>query len=512
MIRTFLYNLAFAVFGILYLPIFLIKLRQAEDPDALWRERRGIFPKEWAGKFSDKKIIWLHAVSVGEVMAVEKFMQEWLASAPEYELLLTTVTPTGQRIAKKFAGERVHVCYFPFDLTWIVKRFLDLFKPVCLLLVETEIWPNLLTEAKQRNIPVGVINARLSERSFKRYKIFPWLFKPLWGKLDFVLAQSEEDAGRFRGLGVAEESVRDMGNMKFDQAEWADASAAVPIPINRSEAGIGAVQNTILEKKGKVWADAAGLRQVWGYAPDDLVWIAGSTHPGEEETLMVAFQALRERFPTLKLIFAPRHIERSQGLLKQLEKYGFSVVLSTSPNFHQNNERFIGLAPTTSHENMMKVGARKKEGSGPAVQILDQLGVLKNLYQIADLVFMGGSLIPHGGQNPIEPARFSKAILHGSHVFNFHKIYHQLDHDGGALRISAPDELSSAAAELLANESRRHEMGQRAFQIVNRLRGASKRQAGWILTFLRGRYSQERINRNGQHEELLSSLGGGQTK
>jgi 3-deoxy-D-manno-octulosonic-acid transferase len=462
MFRTFLYNLAFLIFGIFYFPIFWVKLRQAEDPDALWQERRGIFPKDWAGKFSGKKIVWLHAVSVGEVMAVEKFIQEWLAAAPEYELLLTTVTPTGQRIAKKLACERVHVCYFPFDLTPVVKRFLDLFKPVCLLLVETEIWPNLLIAAKERHIPVGVVNARLSERSFKRYKIFPWLFKPLWGKLDFVLAQSEEDAVRFRKLGVTEESVRDMGNMKFDQAGW-DSGGAMDIP---------------------------GLRQAWGYNPEDLVWIAGSTHPGEEEMLMTVFKALRERFPMLKLILAPRHIERSEGLLRQLEKYGFGMALSSSPILHQKKERLIGLAPTTLHENKMEVGARRKEGSGSAVQVLDQLGVLKNLYGIADLVFMGGSLIPHGGQNPIEPARFSKAILHGVHVFNFHKIYHQLDHDGGALRISAPDELSSAAAELLANEGKRHEMGQKAFQIVNRLRGASKRQAGWILTFLRGRRPQ----------------------
>ncbi len=454
--RTFLYNLAFAAFGIFYFPVFLVKLRQAEDPKALWRERRGIFPKEWAGKFTGKKVVWLHAVSVGEVMAVEKFIQEWLASAPEYELLLTTVTPTGQRIAKKFARARVHVAYFPFDLTPVVKRFLDLFKPVCLLLVETEIWPNLLTEAKRRNIPVGVINARLSERSFKGYKVIPWLFKPLWGNLDFVLAQSEEDAGRFRKLGVAGESVRDMGNMKFDQAEWSPENAEA----------------------------ATGLRQAWGYAPGDLVWIAGSTHPGEEEMLMTAFKALRGRFPALRLILAPRHIERSEGFLKQQEKYGFSMALSTL----------------------------RKEGPGPDVWVLNQLGILRNLYGIADLVFMGGSLIPHGGQNPIEPARFSKAILHGQHVFNFHKIYHQLDHDGGALRISAPDELSSAAAEFLANEGKRHEMGQRAFQIVNRLRGASKRQAGWILTFLRSRRSQERIISNGQHEELLPSLGGGQAK
>ena len=463
MIRTLLYNLAFIVFAIGYFPIFLVKLRQAEDPDALWRERRGIFPKEWAGKFAGKRVIWLHAVSVGEVMAVEPFIREWLVSVPEYDLLLTTVTPTGQRIAKKIAGERIHVCYFPFDLTPVVKRFLDLFKPVCVLLVETEIWPNLLTEAKARNIPVGVINARLSERSFKRYRIFPWLFKPLWEKLDFVLAQSEGDAGRFKRLGIAEESVRDMGNMKFDQAEWSQENAV----------------------------EIAGLRQAWGYAAGDLVWIAGSTHPGEEEALMAIFKTLRERFPTLKMIFAPRHIERSKGLLRQLEKYGFSMALS--------------------------VGRKEGSGSGgqrsaPQVQILDQLGVLKNLYGIADLVFMGGSLIPHGGQNPIEPARFSKAIIHGPHVFNFNQIYHQLDCDGGALRISAPDELSSAAAELLANESRRHEMGQKAFQIVNRLRGASKRQAGWILAFLRSRCPAERIDRNGQHEELFSSLGGGQAK
>ena len=431
MLMTLLYNFGFIVFAIFYAPIFWAKLRQAEDPKALWRERRGIFPEGWAGKFAGKKVVWLHAVSVGEVMAVEKFIEEWLSTATEYELLLTTVTPTGQRIAKKFSGKRVHVCYFPFDLTPVVKRFLDLFKPVCLLLVETEIWPNLLTEAKRRDIPVGVVNARLSERSFKRYKRVPWLFKPLWGKLDFVLAQSEEDAVRFRGLGIAEESVRDMGNLKFDQAEWSADSAD----------------------------DTAGLREAWGYHSGDLVWIAGSTHPGEEAMIMVAFKALRERFPGLKLILAPRHIERSEGLLKLLGKYGFSVASSM----------------------------KKKEGPEPAVLVLDQLGVLKNLYGIADLVFMGGSLIPHGGQNPIEPARFSKAILHGEHVFNFHKIYHQLDHDGGALRISAPDELSSAAAEFLANEGRRHEMGQKAFQIVNRLRGASKRQAGWILTFLRSR-------------------------
>ena len=433
MLRIFLYNLAFAVFAIFYLPFFLLKLRQAEDPKALWRERWGIFPEAWAQKFSGKKVIWVHAVSVGEVMAVERFLQEWLNSTQEYDFVLTTVTPTGQRIAQKLASEKVHVCYFPFDLTFVVKRFLAIFKPACLLLVETEIWPNLLTEAQAQNIPVGIINARLSERSLKRYRAFSWLFEPLWIGLDFVLAQTEEDADRFRKLGISGESVREMGNMKFDQhAEQIQTSGV----------------------------DISGLRQAWGCEVEDLVFIAGSTHPGEEEMLANVFATLRSKFQQLRMILAPRHIERSEAIVKKLSRsYGFRTTLSL----------------------------QREKDQAFDILVLNQLGILRNLYQIADLVFIGGSLIPHGGQNPIEPARFGKAILHGPYVFNFQKIYQQLDEDQGALRVSAPDELSSAAGRLLADAPGRQEMGKKAFQFINRLRGASKRQAGWILTFLKGR-------------------------
>ena len=481
--RIFLYNLAFTVFAIFYFPVFLMKLRQAEDPAALWRERCGIFPASWAEKFRGKKIIWLHAVSVGEVIAIEKFLQEWLEASPEYDFVLTTVTPTGQRIARKLASDRIHVCYFPFDLTVVVKRFLELFKPACLLLVETEIWPNLLSEAARRGIPVGMINARLSERSLKRYRAFSWLFKPLWGRMDFVLAQTPEDAERFRKLGILAESVREMGNMKFDQSSASD-------PLRRSPMTVPNGHKNFEQSLGKTGeadtgaVDVAGFRQVWGCGPQDLVWIAGSTHPGEEEILREVFAALRLKFPGLKMILAPRHIERAGKLLKQWNRFSFKTVLSI----------------------------QRKEGTVFDVLVLNQMGILRNLYQIADLVFMGGSLIPHGGQNPIEPARFEKAILHGPHVFNFQKIYRELDCDGGALEVSAQDELSSAAAEILADGNRRHEMGRKAFQIVNRLRGASKRQAGWILTFLKSRSPKERICLNGQSQELFPAVGGGQTR
>lgn len=456
MIRSFLYNLTFTVFSILYLPIFLMKLRQAENPQSLWFERLGFLPKAWTEAFKGKKVVWVHAVSVGEVMAIEKFLEDWQNASSDYALVLTTVTPTGQRIAKKFAGPNLHVCYFPFDWTFAVRKFFQVFHPTCLLLVETEIWPNLLTEAKRHRVWVGMVNARLSERSLRRYRLVSWLVKPLWSKLDFVLAQTEEDAERFRKLGILAESVRDMGNMKFDQADW-------------------------MPSEGQ---DVAGLRQAWGFTEEDLVLIAGSTHPGEEEMLAEVFQGLRKQFPKLKMILAPRHIERSQGILKLGDRFSLRMLLST----------------------------QKKEGLGFDILVLNQLGILRNLYQIADLVMMGGSWIPHGGQNPIESARFRKAILHGPHVFNFKQIYQQLDHDQGALRVSAPGELSLAAGRLLADAAARYEMGENAYQIIHRLRGASRRQAGWVLAFLKGRTPQERNDRNESSQELFSTVGRGQTK
>ena len=153
MIKTFLYNLAFLIFGIFYFPVFLLKLKQAEDPKRLWRERFGRLPEEWGKELNGKNIVWLHAVSVGEVRAVERFIQEWLDGTEDFDLVLTTVTPTGQRMAKKLENSRVHVAYFPFDMTFAVRRFIRQLHPKALLLAETEVWPNLLTEIKRAGIP-----------------------------------------------------------------------------------------------------------------------------------------------------------------------------------------------------------------------------------------------------------------------------------------------------------------------------------------------------------------------
>ncbi|OQA57839.1 MAG: 3-deoxy-D-manno-octulosonic acid transferase [Candidatus Omnitrophica bacterium ADurb.Bin277] len=453
MMTVFLYNLAFAVFGIFYLPVFLVKIKQAEDPKRLWRERWGILPEDWKARLGSRRTVWLHAVSVGEVNAVEKFIAEWFDQNGDFDLVLTTVTPTGQRIARKLSGPRVHVAYLPFDITFAVRRFFDIIRPEAVILAETEIWPNLLSEAKRRNVPAGVVNGRLSERSFGRYRAVSFLMKRVWRNVDFVLAQTEEDAARFRRLGVRPEAVRAMGNMKFDQLEGSYQGIALP--------------NL--------------LRQRFGLGRTDLVFLAGSTHPGEEELLGEVFAEVRGRFPSLKMIVAPRHIERSPKVSETLKRFGRRVAFSAQ---------------------------KPSEGSFD-ILVVDELGILKDIFQIADLVFMGGSFVPHGGQSPIEAARFKRAVMHGPNTFNFNMIYRELDQGGGAFCVKDPGDLKVLSEKFLTEPALYRDAGVKAHEIVNLLRGASKRQAEWVLAFLGSREAAERNKVDGKSKELFQAGCGG---
>jgi len=445
---TFFYNLAFMIFGICYLPVFLMKIKQAEDGKRLFKERMGIFPASWCEKFLGKKVIWVHAVSVGEVMAVQKFLGKLQERCPGHHIVLTTVTPTGQKIAKKMENQNLSVCYFPFDLTFCVRNFFRMLGPRCLLLVETEIWPNLLTEAKRFHVPVGLVNARLSNRAFKRYRRFQSLFRGLFSKLDFVLTQGPEEAKRFSMLGVSQEKIHDLGNMKFDNLETA---AAVSEP-----------------KK---------LKKDTGFNGSDLVLMAGSTHAGEEEMLGRIFLSLKGIIPSLKLLIAPRHIERCPDLLKKFVRDGIRTQLATD--------------------------VIKQEDSFD-VLILNRLGVLRQLYAFADIVFVGGSLIPHGGQNPIEPAAVKKAILHGPFIFNFEHVYRVLDQEGAALLVRDEAQLEFAVRRLMQNPQERLLLGETAFDVISSLQGATDRHLQWISCFLETRLKPERMN-DELHAKLFSS-------
>ncbi len=438
---TFLYNTAFLFFGAAYLPVFLMKALRADSPKDLFCQRLGFFYRAWQEKFLGKKIIWIHAVSVGEVLACAKFLEECQRRFPGYHFVLTTVTPTGQKVAKKFEGRGITVCYFPFDLTFCVRSFFKTLGPECLLLVETEIWPNLLMEAKRAHVPVVIVNARLSPRAFSRYRRALFFLKKLFLQLDFVLAQTPEDAARFAALGVPSERLAVLGNMKFDNVSLEDTDPAL---LGQS------------------------LRREWGFHGEDLIWVAGSTHPGEEKIIVETYLDLRAQYPALKLVLAPRHIERSKALSRWLKREGLHVLSATT-----------GLS--ISRER------------GPFdVLLVDCLGLLKNLYALADVVFVGGSFVKRGGQNPIEPAGFRRAMMHGPNVFNFQYIYSRLNAEGAAICVRDKSQLDFAVRRLLNNPSERIELGDHAFQTVKALQGATRRYLGWLAGFLKTMPQPER--------------------
>jgi 3-deoxy-D-manno-octulosonic-acid transferase len=265
------YDFGFLIFGIFSLPHFLGRLTQAADPARLVRERFGFIAPEKIYFLRQKACLWIHSVSVGEVLAVEKLIKLFLARRPGLHIVLTTVTPTGQRMAERWAGERVSVLYFPLDFQFAVSRFFEILRPLALLLVETEIWPNVIQEARRRKVPIGIVNGRVSERSFRAFRRFSPVFKPSLTHLDFFLVQTEKDRERLVDLGVDPSRVTVTGNMKLDA----------------------------FDLNGQAKTDRDAGREKWGYLTSDRVVIACSTHAGVEEIRAGADGVVYARVPGL---------------------------------------------------------------------------------------------------------------------------------------------------------------------------------------------------------------------
>jgi len=420
-------NITFTFFALFYLPIFLKKIKQEDDPKRLWRERWGNFaPDRFAAKSSEHSRIWIHAVSVGEVRSLVPLLEE--LSKKGVEVLLSTVTPTGQQAAKKLVGDRAF--YFPFDLSGAVKKTLNAIEPDMILLTETELWPNFILQTAKKNIPLGLINGRLSIKSMGRYRIIQGAMKQLLEKFSFFSMQTDQDAGRLLNLGADSSKVFVLGNMKFD---------AKPLLPGRS---------------------SKEIKDSFKIPAPHKVWVAGSTHPGEEKHILAVFTRLKSIYPTLTLILAPRHVERAASVLR----------LATEFNFKP-----LRLGQENSSESTNKV---------TDVLVVDTIGQLNNLYSFADIVFVGGSLVEHGGQNPIEPALFKRSVLTGPHVFNFKYVYEQLEKAEAVQMIISEDELFLKAKELMASEPLRDEMGQRAYDQVMELAGATTKTLHLISRFL----------------------------
>ena len=383
------------------------------------RERLGRVPRQLlAGSGTGgRPLIWLHAVSVGEVLAVTRLVKTLDAALPEYFVAISTTTRTGQALAReRFGANRVFYC--PLDLPWAVRAYLNALQPRMLVLAETEFWPNLLNGCFRRGIPVAVVNARISDRSWPRYKMLRRLWRPLLERLGAVLAQSQTDAERLIAMGCAPQHVAVAGNLKFDVRAAQEAEA------------------TRLLK-----ASAASLRFV----------VAGSTLEGEEAALLEAWPKLLNVDAQLAMVLAPRHPERFAAVAALLQKSGNRWTRRSEWN------------------------AKSVEPLRPgAIVLLDTIGELASVYSLASVAFVGGSLVPAGGHNPLEPAQFGVPIVMGPHYTNFVAITDSLRaHD--ALRIAEKEELAAALTALLSDRTAAEAMGARAREVFEQQAGATDR-------------------------------------
>jgi 3-deoxy-D-manno-octulosonic-acid transferase len=372
------------------------------------------------GFVAARPLIWVHAVSVGEVLAVSRLVNALDAALPGYLIAVSTTTRTGQALAReRFGANRVFYC--PLDLPWAVRAYLNALNPRLLILAETEFWPNLLSGCFRRQIPVAVVNARISDRSWPRYRRLRWLWKPFLSPLGRILAQSETDAARLKAIGCLPERLSVSGNLKFDvrAAEEADAT-----------------------------------RQLKALAPNLRLIVAGSTLEGEESALLEAWPQLLAADPQLALVLAPRHPERFGAVAALLASSGVSWVKRSD----WRSQPAATLQPLIPGQ----------------VFLLDTIGELASIYSLAAIAFVGGSLIPAGGHNPLEPAQFGVPIVMGSHYANFRAIASDLlAHQ--ALRIANKENLAATLIKLLQNSASAQAMGERAKQVFDQQAGATVR-------------------------------------
>jgi 3-deoxy-D-manno-octulosonic-acid transferase len=363
----------------------------------------------------NKKIIWIHAVSVGEVNASIPLLRKLMEQLPETEFLVTTTTPTGSDILLNKMGSRVKHQYIPVDLPICVDKFLDKWQPKMLIILETEIWPNLISNCKKRGIYTALVNARLSEKSKIKYARFKSLISPTVFELDLILAQYESDASRFKEL--ADREVALCGNLKFDQ-DIPDEIESIVDDI-RSQWSVNQKQRPVL--------------------------IAASTHDTEEKIILEAFKCVKSKIDNPLLIIVPRHLERFKEVHDLLLKNKLSVSLrSKKQDVTKDTDVLLG----------------------------DTMGELNFLYSLSDMAFVGGSLIDHGGQNLLEPASLSLPIISGPSLRNFQEIALELEEVGALKIIKDKEELSSYFLKLIKDDASRLSAGQSAYEVFINNRGS----------------------------------------
>ena len=422
-----LYNAALAAATLAGAPLWVPWLLGARKRRRNFLERMGLRGFPSLPPAGGRPRVWVHAVSVGETLAAAPLVRRLRERAPGATLLLSNVTLTGREIGDRSLRDVVDAgFYFPFDIPRLCGRFLDRLRPDVVVIVETEIWPNFLAECASRGIPAVIVNGRLSERSFRGYMRLRWFFAPVLRTFRAICAQSREDTDRFVALGAPGGIVTVGGNLKFD----------LPPPAGGGD-GLSALLAGEKEH-GALWV------------------IAGSTHEGEEEIVLRAFLAAREGNKAMKLLLAPRHPERFSAVEALLARDGVGSVRRTALPVDSKTTR-------------------------PPVLLLDSVGELAGAYAAAELAFVGGSLVPKGGHNVLEPAGYGVPTLVGPHMENFREIASAFLSAGALLQVSGEAELAERFARFAADPSAFRETGRRAKALLESFRGASDRNAKAVL-------------------------------
>jgi 3-deoxy-D-manno-octulosonic-acid transferase len=431
----FFYNLALLAGLLVTTPWWLFRMATTHKyREGLLQRLGGV--KSLKGQ-AGRPLIWVHAVSVGEVIAVSRLIKTLDAALPAYFIAVSTTTRTGQTLAgERFGSDRVFYC--PLDLPWAVRACLNSLQPRLLILAETEFWPNLLSSCFRRGIPVAVVNARISDRSWPRYMRLRRLWRPFLSRISRVLAQSQIDADRLIAIGCLPQRVEVAGNLKFDVHATVEADAT---------------------------------RQLRKLASDIRLVVAASTLEGEESTVLEIWPRLLEADPRLVLILAPRHPERFGAVESLLNASGIAWV-KRSDWRSQPGDSLEPLQPGQ-------------------VVLLDTIGELASVCSLASVAFIGGSLIPAGGHNPLEPAQFAVPTVMGSHYANFRTITeYLLTHR--AIRIASKEDLAATLIQLLEDRIAAEAMGERARQVFNQQAGATARCVDALLALLASESTRER--------------------
>ena len=417
-----LYSFVLALALVIAAPWWLVQMARHGKYRAGLSERLGRVPARLARPAAGARTVWIHAVSVGEVLAISRLVE---SLRQDFDAVyVSTTTMTGQTLARERFGEQ-SVFYFPLDLALAIRPYLRALRPQLVVLAETEFWPNFLRLACASGARVAVVNARISDRSLPGYRRQHWLFRRVLRNVGLFVAQTEEDAARLRQIGAAAERVQVGGNLKYD-VRAADAP------------GAEAIRRT--------------LRDVREQVPREQVIVAGSTVEGEEEMVLAAFREVRARFPRAVLILAPRHPERFPAVAALLERSGIPWARRSD---------------------------RTQSFSG-GVFLLDTIGELASVYALGSIAFVGGSLVPRGGHNILEPAQHGVAVLTGPHTENFRELVADFDREG-AIRIITAETLGATLIELMTGATLRDKLGRSALAAFAAKSGATARTHASLL-------------------------------